>query len=190
MLLAATVAVAGCSSQCTNNPGQSDTETAKGGSTLVISALVDPDTLDLQKTSWLSSANSLPYDPLLTRDMNGKVVPGLAEKYEVSEDGKVWTFTLRKDIRFHSGEPITASTVKESFERMLEVSPIKSIVGPIEKVEAVDEQTFNIHFSSPFAPFVNVVISGLMPLVDSKKAKELGDGFGDNPSGTGPLLLL
>ncbi|MGG1663425.1 ABC transporter substrate-binding protein [Brevibacillus sp. NRS-1366] len=189
VLLAGAVVAAGCTSQNSNNPGQSGSDTAKGGNTLVISALVDPDTLDLHKSTWLSPANTLLYEPLLTRDMTGKIIPGLAEKYEVSEDGKVWTFTLRKDIRFHSGEAVTAAAVKDSFDRMLEVSPVKGIVGPIEKVEATDEQTFKVYFSTPFAPFINVVISGMISPIDPKKAKELGDGFGDNPSGTGSVMF-
>lgn len=189
VLLATAVVAAGCSSQTSNNPGQTGTEAPKGGNTLVISALVDPDTLDLHKSTWVTVANGIIYEPLLTRDMEGKVSPGLAEKYEVSEDGKVWTFTLRKGLRFHSGEPVTGEAVKQSFDRLLEVSPVKSIVGPIEKVEATDELTFKVHFSSPFAPFLSVVISGMISPVDPKKAKELGDGFGENPSGTGPVMF-
>ncbi|WP_289141881.1 ABC transporter substrate-binding protein [uncultured Brevibacillus sp.] len=188
VLLATAIVAAGCSSQTSTNPGQT-TEAPKGGNTLVISALVDPDTLDLHKSTWVSSANGILYEPLLTRDMSGKVSPGLAEKYEVSEDGKVWTFTLRKGLRFHSGEPVTGEAVKQSFERMLEVSPVKSIIGPVEKVEATDEHTFKVHLSSPFAPFLSVVMSGMISPVDAKKAKELGDGFGDNPSGTGPVMF-
>lgn len=189
VLLATAVVAAGCSSQSSNTPGQAGNESANGGNTLVISADVDPDTLDLHKTTWLTSANGLLYDPLLTRDLSGKIAPGMAEKYEVSEDGKVWTFTLRKGVRFHSGEPVTAAAVKDSFDRLFEVSPVKGIVGPIEKVEATDEQTFKVYFSSPFAPFINVVISGMISPIDAKKAKELGDAFGENPSGTGPIML-
>ncbi|MED4572099.1 ABC transporter substrate-binding protein [Brevibacillus agri] len=187
-VLLATAMIAGCSAQTATQTTQPDGDgTSKSNNTLVISSLIEPDTLDLHKTSWLGNENGLLYEPLLTRDTTGKIVPRLAEKYEISQDGKTWTFTLRKNTRFHSGEPVTAAAVKESFDRMLEISPVKGIAGPIEKVEAADEQTLKIHFSKPFAPFINVVISGLVSPIDAKTAKELGDGFGDKPSGTGAI---
>ncbi|GEB32986.1 MULTISPECIES: ABC transporter substrate-binding protein [Brevibacillus] len=187
-VLLATAVIAGCSSQTANQTTQPKTDEAgKTSNTLVVSSLIDPDTLDLHKTTWLGNENGLLYEPLLSRDTSGKIIPGLAEKYEISPDGKTWTFTIRKNIRFHTGNPVTAAAVKESFDRMLEISPVKGIVGPIEKVEATDEQTLKVHFSKPFSPFINVVISGMVSPVDTKAAKELGDGFGDKPSGTGPI---
>ncbi|ELK43267.1 ABC transporter substrate-binding protein [Brevibacillus agri BAB-2500] len=156
-VLLATAMIAGCSAQTATQTTQPDSDgTSKSNNTLVISSLIEPDTLDLHKTSWLGNENGLLYEPLLTRDTTGKIVPRLAEKYEISQDGKTWTFTLRKNTRFHSGEPVTAAAVKESFDRMLEISPVKGIAGPIEKVEAADEQTLKIHFSKPFAPFINL----------------------------------
>lgn len=185
----ATALIAGCSSQPVNQANPSGNETSDKGNTLVISSLVDPDSLDLHKSTWVGIENSLIYEPLLTRDMSGKIAPHLAEKYEISPDGKVWTFTIRKNVRFHSGEAVTAAAVKASFDRLLEVSPVKAIVGPIEKVEATDDQTVKVHFSQPFAPFISTVIGGLTAPLDAKKAKELGDGFADNPSATGPIMF-
>ncbi|QDS33116.1 ABC transporter substrate-binding protein [Brevibacillus brevis] len=182
----ATALIAGCSSQPTNQAGN---DTSAKGNTLVIASLTDPDSLDMHKTSWLSMENSLIYEPLLTRDASGKLHPRLAEKYEISQDGKVWTFTLRKDVRYHSGDPMTAASVKDSFDRLLTISPVKGLAGPIEKVEATDEHTLKVHFSQPFAPFVNVIVGGLVSPLDAKKAKELGDGFADNPSATGPIIF-
>jgi peptide/nickel transport system substrate-binding protein len=57
------------------------------------------------------------FEPLLATDRNGNLVPNLCEKWEVSENGKVVTLTLRNDIRFQDGHRLTAADVKKSFER-------------------------------------------------------------------------
>ncbi|KAF0821199.1 hypothetical protein KIS1582_5107, partial [Cytobacillus firmus] len=60
----------------------------------------EPDSIDVHKTTWVDDTNAHIYDTLLKRDLDGNLVPGLAEKYEVSDDGKVWTIVLNKTAKF------------------------------------------------------------------------------------------
>ncbi|CAM3272948.1 ABC transporter substrate-binding protein [Brevibacillus invocatus] len=161
---------------------------AKEGGTLVIAAPVEPDTLDPQKTTWLDTTNSQPYDSFLSRDMQGKLVPHLAESWEVSEDGKVWTLKLRKDVVFHSGAPMTAEAAKVSIERFAQISPVKDLAGPIEKVEATDQHTVKVYFKEPFAPFANMLLGTFITPLDPERLKEKGEQFGEAPLATGPFM--
>ncbi len=58
------------------------------------------------------------YDSLLRHSPGGKLIPGIAEKWQMSADGLSWTFYLRKGVQFHNGDPLTAQDVKFSFDRV------------------------------------------------------------------------
>ena len=79
----------------------------------------DPVGLDPHTTSATSSRNMLEnvYDTLVMFDSEGRVVPGLAESWETSDDGLTWTFTLREGVTFHNGDPLTAADVAFSINR-------------------------------------------------------------------------
>src|SRR4028118_915134 len=66
------------------------------------------------------------YDRLVDIDENGKIVPMLAESYEVSDDGKTYTFKLRQGVQFHDGEPFDAEAVKFNLERYQEEDSVRS----------------------------------------------------------------
>jgi peptide/nickel transport system substrate-binding protein len=57
------------------------------------------------------------YDELLTVDLQGNVIGNVAEKYDLSQDGLTWTFTIRKGIKFHNGDPLTSADVVFSLQR-------------------------------------------------------------------------
>ncbi|NOU89370.1 ABC transporter substrate-binding protein [Paenibacillus sp. LMG 31460] len=178
---------------CTSSPKPDGDPTAKAtpkeGGTLVISSMIEPETLDATRSTWFDSANGTMYDPLITLDNSGKIIPWLAESYNISEDGKIWTFTLRKGVKFHSGEPLNAEAMKYTIETMLKDSPIKSLLGPVTKVDVINEQTFKIFFSEPFAPFMSTVVGHFLTPIDPKRHKENPDNFGKNPSATGPIMF-
>jgi len=190
--LSMTLLLAACSSNTSVSQNNSSTPqppaTATEGGTLVVAAPVEPDTLDSQKSTWLDTTNSQAYDSFLSRDMQGKLVPHLAESWEVSDDGKVWTLKLRQDVKFHSGAPLTAEAAKISIERFAEISPVKDLAGPIEKVEAADPNTVKITFKEPFAPFANMLLGTFITPLDPERLKEKGDQFGEAPSATGPFM--
>lgn len=98
-------------------------------------------------------------------------VPGLAERWEISKDNKVFTFFLRKDAVFHNGEPVTAEDVKFSFDAILdpkyEALNLASYFDKLEKVEIVDPHTVRMTMKEVY--FKNFDVMG-WPQIISKKA--------------------
>lgn len=132
--------------------------------------------------------------------------PGLAESYTISEDGTVFTFTLRKGVVFHNGREMTAEDVKYSLDRVTlpaTQSPgagfFASIVGfdkisngeaeTLSGVEVIDPLTVQITLSRPDATFLHVMGLNFASVVPQEVVEEMGDDFGKNPVGTGAFKL-
>lgn len=119
--------------------------------------------------------------------------PDLAERWEVSPDGKTWTFHLRKGVQFHGGYgEMTAEDVVYSLQRAADPkrSSFASTFNGIDRVEAVDDYTVRITLKYPDANFLGRVSDYHGGNIVSKKAAEkLGDKFGASPAGTGPFAF-
>ncbi|MFN3278574.1 MAG: ABC transporter substrate-binding protein [Paracoccus hibiscisoli] len=132
--------------------------------------------------------------------------PGLAESYEVSEDGTVFTFALRQGVTFHNGREMTAEDVKYSLDRVTlpeTQSPgagfFASIQGfdeistgaadTLSGVEVVDPQTVRITLSRPDATFLHVMALNFASVVPREAVEEAGADFGTVPVGTGAFRL-
>jgi len=102
----------------------------------------------------------LTYDLLLYYDpANSRFLPGLAESYEHSPDGLVWTFHLRRNARFHDGTPVTAQAVKFSIERVINSGQGAYFIwDPVERIEVVDDYTVRFYLKYP-APLDAIVAS-------------------------------
>lgn len=90
-----------------------------------------------------------------------KAIPWLAEKYESTPDGKVWTFYLVKNAKFQNGDPVTAETVKFSFVRTLKLNKgpawmLSSVLDP-SGIEVVDAHTVRFNLKEPYSPFPAVI---------------------------------
>ena len=119
----------------------------------------NPDTLDPHKTSGTLTFQTLKsvYDTLAEPDQTGKIVPALAEKWEISPDGMTWTFNLRKGVVFHNGDKLTSQDVKATFERIQAketASPNANEYAPITAIETPDYQTIVLKLSAPSAPLL------------------------------------
>jgi len=145
------------------------------------------------------------YDKLIGVDLgNGnKLVGELAESWAVSPDNLVYTFKLRPGVKFHSGNPLTATDVVYSFQRAVTLNKSPGFIllqfgftkeNVLEKVRATDPSTVVITVSKPFAPtfFLNCLTSGVAGIVDSKLVQaNIKDGdFGNewlklNSAGSG-----
>ena len=92
------------------------------GGTWTVALGEEPDTLDPQKTGAAVAAQifTLVGEPLLAKDFQSRIVPGLAESWTVGGDGHAWTFKLRAGAVFHDGTPVTAAAVRASIVRALE----------------------------------------------------------------------
>lgn len=191
---ASPTATAGSSNASTGSTTPS-AGTAKRGGQLVFGAWQDPDTLDPHTTGLAATSRILIhiYDPLVWKKPGeDKFYPGLAESWEISPDGKEYTFHLRKDVKFHNGEEFTADAVKFSYDRIADPatkSLALSTLGPYSKTEVIDKNTVKVVFTVPYAPFltyVAVVVS--MRPVSPKAYKDLGDDINVHPIGTGPFI--
>ena len=118
------------------------------------------------------------YDTLVLSKQGGAgVVPHLAESWET--DGKTYTFKLRTDVKFQSGNPLTADDVVFSLDRMKAIGQgLSYLFANVEKAEAVDAGTVKFTLSSPYSPFISALLR--LPIVDKKLVMEnLGDGEGE-----------
>lgn len=100
------------------------------------------------------------YDTLVYQDDKTlEFVPGLAESWEISPDGRVYTFTLRRDVIFHDGTPFNAEAVRVNIERILapETNSAKAaqLLGPIERVDVLDEYCVSLTLTAPFSPLLD-----------------------------------
>ncbi|MGE0399020.1 MAG: ABC transporter substrate-binding protein [Kofleriaceae bacterium] len=127
------------------------------------------------------------------------VTEGLATQWRVSEDGTVWTFELRPNVRFHDGTPLDANAVVFSFERLLtkthpfylakaDANYRRGLLSSIEKVVAVGKMTVAIHTTKPYAPLLGDV--AMFPIVSPAGVKQWGDAFREHPVGSGPFQIV
>ena len=167
---------------------------ATPGGTLTIVRATDPLNLHPGMNSGLAdiAINFLIYDALVIHGFDGKIYPALAESWESSDDGTVWTFHLRQDVRFHSGEPFTSAHVVDHFQRWKEM-PTSAKIALLDSVEAPDDYTVVFTLKSPTLVFLNNISQtewayGSIP--NMKKVEELGDDYGVvGVDGTGPFKL-
>jgi peptide/nickel transport system substrate-binding protein len=117
---------------------------------------------------------------------DGSVQRGLAESWEISEDGKVYTFKLRTGVKFHDGTAFSGDDVKFSIERALaadSVNPQKQLWSAVETVEVVDPATVKITLKHPQGAFLWNLGWGEAAIVSPATA----EGNKEKPIGTGPF---
>ncbi len=101
------------------------------------------------------------YDSLVKAEPDGSFTPWLATSWSVSPDGRVYTFRLRTDVRFHDGTPFDAQAVKQNFDRI--VAPrtasqyARTLIGPYRYTEAVAPDVAVVHLAEPYSPFLQAV---------------------------------
>lgn len=108
---------------------------------------------------------ALVYSGLLKATPTGEYIPDLAETYSVSPDGLTYTFTLRKDARFHDGKPVTADDIKYTIEKAQDSSLRSPRRVNWEGVSIEKSDTYTIVFSlkQPYAPFISSLTIGVLP---------------------------
>ena len=177
---------------------------------LVAALNADIQTADVQKTSKDYEVPFNIFDRLVDvevgTDGNSKIVPNLAESWDISDDGLEYTFHLRQGVKFHNGNDFTAEDVAYTFHRMLTVEGgvntefIDQIKGAdellagetdtLEGVEVVDDYTIKVTLKEPFAGFLASISSPGVSIYDSEATEAAGDQFGMDPAvtvGTGPF---
>jgi peptide/nickel transport system substrate-binding protein len=121
------------------------------------------------------------------------IEPDLAEKWTSSPDGKVWTFQLRKGVKFHGGYgELTAEDVVFSLQRAMnpKTSAFTSDFAQVKTVEAANPYTVKITLTDPVPFLLGLVSNYHAGMIVSKKAVEkMGEKFMANPIGTGPFMF-
>ncbi|WP_202080824.1 peptide-binding protein [Caldalkalibacillus salinus] len=143
-----------------------------------------------------SAVENLIYDSLLQSDPNFEPEPRMAEDWNVSDDGLVYTFNLKEGITWHDGEPLTADDVVFSYSIPLHEDydgPRASTFERIDKIEALDDHTVQITLSEPDAKFIWVGGYHILPehiLGDVPIADIADHDFNTKkPIGTGPFVF-
>src|SRR5512143_1110681 len=117
------------------------------------------------------------HDALFKPMAGGLYTPSLAESWTVSPDSKVYEFKLRKGVKFHNGDPLTAEDVIFSFQRY-KAAQAKIVHGKTEKVEAVNPHLVRFTFKEPFPDFLEYLLPGATAIgwvVPKKYIEKVGD---------------
>jgi peptide/nickel transport system substrate-binding protein len=126
------------------------------------------------------------YEGLTAIDRDLKTVPGLAESWTISPDGKTYTFKLRSGVKFHDGSAMEAEDVASTVKRLLSkdiASPLASRLSAVESVNAVDATTVELKLKEPSA----ALLSSLATIAIVPSAMEANkDALQKAPVGTGP----
>jgi peptide/nickel transport system substrate-binding protein len=203
-LLATTVLLSGCTgndaNKKTTEPGEvSQSGGQKDAKELVYATTGDPANLDPVWGEDIESSNvfSNIYDTLNTFKVGTtEVTTGLAESYEVSGDGNVYTLKLRKGVKFHDGTPFNAEAVKFNIDRQLPPNEVENmpyaevLFGEVSKVEIVDEYTVKITLKNPNTAFLSNLAISIAGIASPTAIKKYGDKLSENPVGTGPYKFV
>jgi len=176
---------------CTGNKN-----TSSNVARLVLSLSENPETLDPHKASLavesyvLSQigASLLAYSPDL------KFVPYLAESYQISENGKTWSFKIRQGITHHDGTPFNAKTYRQNLERAMAPETASTYGGAyltlVDKIETPGDYELIFHLKTPFLPFAFYLSDAayLQPISEATLEK-YGKDYGQHPVSVGPFKL-
>lgn len=179
--------------EVTSNP-IGDREALDGGD-LVVGLSAEPDVLDPTLSSSLHMRHLVEpmCDKLYDIDEDGDVVPMLAtELPEVSEDELTVTIPVRTGIEFSDGAEFDAEAVATSLQRHYDLpgSSRTAEMGPVEDIEAVDDETVEITFSEPFAPIASILADRAGMIMSPERLEELGENFADDPSCVGAFRFV
>lgn len=168
----------------------------------------DPLTLDPAVSAEIASHEYILqiYSGLVSFDENLKLVPDIAKEWEISSDGRVYTFHLRDDVQFHDGKKVTAADFKYSWERACNPftnsqtasTYLGDIVGvdevlagrqsEIRGVKVIDDYTLQVTIDEPKSYFLSKLAYATAFVIDKANAQSGGEWW-RKPNGTGPFKL-
>jgi glutathione transport system substrate-binding protein len=159
----------------------------------VASTFTTTDPYDANDTLSQAMAKSF-YEGLFGFDKDMKLIPVLAESYDVSKDGLVYTVKLKKGIKFHDGTDFKADAVKANFDRVTNPdNKLKryGLYNNIGKTDVVDDYTARITLKSPFSAFINQLAHPSGVMISPTALKQWGNkDIAFHPVGTGPFKFV
>lgn len=165
------------------------------GGSITIAVTDDPPNLDPHITNAASARNVLHNIFATIVEMNTDFVPapGLAESWEISDDGLTYTFHLVQNARFHDGTPVNAEALVYNFDRIKNPdtgSPRASELSFVESYEAADEFTFVARLSQPYAALLPALASWSGMIVSPAAVEKYGADFTEHLVGAGPFKFV
>ena len=199
-----------CTSRQADNGEATDTQPDTSG--FLVAVEDEPDTVDFQCTSIHYTVAQNVFNRLveMESDANGdiKILPSLAKSWEISDDGRVYTFHLRENVTFSNGSPLTASDVQYTFIRLLThpnscnrdiadfISGAEALESgrarTLEGFDVLDDLSFTITLAYPFQAFLACLSMPGASILDQETTEQAGDRFGTDPAwtiGTGSFIL-
>ena len=214
LAIAGAMALSGCGGSKSGGDGTKSgdtTQTAAGKKILTIQLGPDVESIDPALNSAVDGANYIlfAFDNLLKMDKDGKVVPSLAQKYEVSDDQLTWTFHLRDGLKWSDGSALTANDFVYSWQRLVDpnvAAPYaQTVLGMVEgyddavgkpdadgnttvdpdptklKVEATDDKTLVVHMAKPTPYFDKLAAFASLSPVKKDVVEANPDGWSIDP---------
>lgn len=164
-------------------------EPVKGGEITVGIAQDLDDSLDPHQTVAAGTREVLfnIFEGLVKPNSDGEMIPAVAEKYTLSEDGTTYTFTLREGVKFHNGQTVTAEDVVYSINRCAAVPegqerPLVAAFSAVKSVEALDEKTVAVTIAQRDLEFISYMTAAIIP-ADYENQDTA-------PVGTGPFKFV
>ena len=186
--LSLSLALTACSG---GDTGTNPSASGKSGGNLVVGVTSDPDTLFPWKATQFQAVNVIEqmYDTLTKFDKDLNVVPGLAESWQVSEDGLSVTMKLRQGVTYADGSTFESADVKKSLDLIKDektAAVSRASLATVESVEATDPATVTLKLTTPDAALLSNLATANMAILSSDDTEEK---LNTTPNGTGPFTL-
>jgi len=162
---------------------------ARDTSRIVFSSLGDPKTFNPALSQEYPNVFIYTFEGLVTLDgITGEIIPALAESWDISEDGLTYTFTLREDLKWSDGEPLTSDDVVFTYRDVVfnEAIPATSRdsfrigqEGKLPQIEKIDDRRFKFILPEPFAPFLINTGGSILPAHKLQESVNAQDAEGN-----------
>lgn len=178
----------GCAGGTEESSGDNSSKEPTYGGSVVVGIQQDIDSLDPHKATAAGTKEILfnIFEGLVKPDENGNLMNAVASDYNISQDGLVYTFTLRDNVKFHNGNPVTAEDVKYSLERvsgLLDGTVLISSLSTITSVDIVDTKTVQVTVGSANTELIYSFVAAIIP-------QGSGEDEQADPIGTGPFSFV
>ena len=180
--------LSGCAGGTDESSGDNSSKEPTYGGSVVVGIQQDVDSLDPHKATAAGTKEILfnIFEGLVKPDENGNLMNAVASDYKISEDGLVYTFTIRENIKFHNGNAVTAEDVEYSLERasgLLDGTPLISALSAITSVDIIDPKTVQVTMGSANTELIYSFVAAIIP-------KGSGEDANADPIGTGPFSFV
>src|SRR4051812_4796937 len=178
----------------TEAPAAAAAGTPKKGGVLIVGQTDEAADLDPHWQNALARAQrtQIMYSYLVQADKDLRIQPDLAEKWDVSPDGKTYTFQLRKGVKFHNGRELTSEDVKYSIERIRDpnkASQGKALMASVDTVDTSDKYVAKVMLKEPDSGLLAAFTSAWSSIVAKEDVEKNGGSLEKADGGSGPYML-